>query len=1040
TNGGSTIGLTWTGGTEPFDDSSWTLGTGGMGYDENTTYDTHIQIDLNAEMNDTNTSAYMRIPFTVAAADLAGVNWMQLSMKYDDGFVAYLNGVRIEDSNGLASPVWNSEGNGQNDDTAAVQFRGFNVTDYLGELRVGQNILAIHGLNDSLGSSDFLCSPQLEVGMRVGGGLSDTAIEATGAVTLNPPARIRARTLHNGQWSAMVDATFDAGSPTVPLRFTEVMYNPTGGNAYEFIELTNTGARPFDLSFATFDGIGYTFDPGTTIPAGTSFVLTSNDNPDAFASRYPGTVVYATFAGSLSNGGERIGLLDVNRAVLASVRYRDDRGWPTSADGDGHSIVLTDPSSDPSSPASWRASSAPGGSPGTSDPPKAPPALRISEILADATSSPDFIELHNTTTSSIDISGYAITDDPRLPYRFVIPTGTAVPAGGQLVLWCDTDTAAPGIHTGFALDSDGETLVLHSPAGAVADIITFGFQATGHSVSYDGDTWQLTQPSPGQPNTTPVPLAPQSALTLNEWLTDPLPGDDDWLELFNTDTSRPVALHGLHLSAGFKTHRYPSLAFLAPTSHRRLWADDLDLNLAAAGTTIALADTTGSTITSVNTVRRPEGVTAGRLPDGSATITAFPAAASPGTSNYTASNPGLALSEILTLPTAWIELHNTTGNTFDLSGFSLSISARSPAQWSFPQGTTLAPNARLTVSCDPTQPSSPTNIARSLKPRGTTLYLFDIAGRQIDTLAFGPQLPGLSIGKTGNAAWSLLSTPTPAAPNSTNATLATTGNLRINEWLADPADGSDDFVELYNPAAQPVALAGLHLTDDLSAYGLSSYALPDLSYIAAGGFLHYVADGNLSGGPAHLPFSLDADGETLRLTTAGFSLVDEVTWGIETSGLSSGRLPDGDASLTQLPTPTPGRSNATQPDSDSDSDNMPDAWEQANGLDPLDPGDAAADLDADGSSSLDEYRANTDPRDPASRFAITTTTSLPGGISVTFTARPGITYTLESTTDLKTWSRITSIPPVATTGSKTVTHNAPLTPTFIRITAGRTLE
>lgn len=49
---------------------------------------------------------------------------------------------------------------------------------------------------------------------------------------------------------------------------------------------------------------------------------------------------------------------------------------------------------------------------------------------------------------------------------------------------------------------------------------------------------------------------------------------------------------------------------------------------------------------------------------------------------------------------------------------------------------------------------------------------------------------------------------------------------------------------------------------------------------------------------------------------------------------------------------------------DSDGDLMPDGWEHANGLDPLDPSDAAGDPDNDGASNLEEYRNNTDPHNP----------------------------------------------------------------------------
>jgi hypothetical protein len=51
---------------------------------------------------------------------------------------------------------------------------------------------------------------------------------------------------------------------------------------------------------------------------------------------------------------------------------------------------------------------------------------------------------------------------------------------------------------------------------------------------------------------------------------------------------------------------------------------------------------------------------------------------------------------------------------------------------------------------------------------------------------------------------------------------------------------------------------------------------------------------------------------------------------------------------------------------DCDADGLPDYWEVAYGLDPFDPTDAAKDSDGDGYTNLQEYRANTNPKEPKS--------------------------------------------------------------------------
>jgi T5SS/PEP-CTERM-associated repeat protein len=59
------------------------------------------------------------------------------------------------------------------------------------------------------------------------------------------------------------------------------------------------------------------------------------------------------------------------------------------------------------------------------------------------------------------------------------------------------------------------------------------------------------------------------------------------------------------------------------------------------------------------------------------------------------------------------------------------------------------------------------------------------------------------------------------------------------------------------------------------------------------------------------------------------------------------------------------------PDADQDGDGIPNAWEQANGLEPFDPTDAEQDFDGDGFTNRQEYLAGTDPNDAGSAFRIT---------------------------------------------------------------------
>jgi len=84
------------------------------------------------------------------------------------------------------------------------------------------------------------------------------------------------------------------------------------------------------------------------------------------------------------------------------------------------------------------------------------------------------------------------------------------------------------------------------------------------------------------------------------------------------------------------------------------------------------------------------------------------------------------------------------------------------------------------------------------------------------------------------------------------------------------------------------------------------------------------------------------------------------------------------------------------PEFDADSDGIPNGWEQAHGLDPLNPDDAAADNDSDGMNNLQEYLAGTDLNNAASRFAITSLALTNGQVRVSWSAVGGKSYVVQT--------------------------------------------
>jgi hypothetical protein len=87
------------------------------------------------------------------------------------------------------------------------------------------------------------------------------------------------------------------------------------------------------------------------------------------------------------------------------------------------------------------------------------------------------------------------------------------------------------------------------------------------------------------------------------------------------------------------------------------------------------------------------------------------------------------------------------------------------------------------------------------------------------------------------------------------------------------------------------------------------------------------------------------------------------------------------------------------PNLDADGDGIPNGYEQAHGLDPLNPADANLDNDGDGFSNLQEYLAGTDPNDAGSTpLRITAVARESNNIRVTWNTFPGTTNALQATT------------------------------------------
>jgi hypothetical protein len=135
--------------------------------------------------------------------------------------------------------------------------------------------------------------------------------------------------------------------------------------------------------------------------------------------------------------------------------------------------------------------------------------------------------------------------------------------------------------------------------------------------------------------------------------------------------------------------------------------------------------------------------------------------------------------------------------------------------------------------------------------------------------------------------------------------------LASNETvLADPDfDQYSDWFELFNSNAEDVDLGGYFLSDDPA--DPDQWRIPTGTVIPAGGWLLFWADSRDTTVIAmHTSFKLGAaEGETLSLFTSDGKVVDLVTFGPQSTGISWGRNPDGGDQFSFFTSPTPGTAN-----------------------------------------------------------------------------------------------------------------------------------
>jgi hypothetical protein len=462
--------------------------------------------------------------------------------------------------------------------------------------------------------------------------------------------------------------------------------------------------------------------------------------------------------------------------------------------------------------------------------------LIITEVMSKNTgslhapdgSTPDWIELYNSSNKTISLTGYMLSDNPRKPDKYVFEAGS-LGAGDYLIVYATgKETVSAGtMYVPFKLSSAGEELTVISPAGKVTD--RFAMPALPADVSYGRNgpgpgTGSAKvfygEPTPDKPNgtdgkqTAEAAMTPQTTvLQINEFCTknaslyDEAGDTPDWVELYNTsDKELNLAGYGLtddltkldkwtfpEVSIAPKGYLLLLLAGKTDTVQDQTKPDSkgrlhVDFKLNGKETELVVSDNRSRIVATAPVEDLPVNVSKGRAPGKTDTWVYFPRP-TPGTANNTASFATLSaahstaskdvmVSEVFAMgsPTAedpqkdWVELYNATDKKISLNGYGLSDSPDDPFRMKL-ENVSIAAKSTVVVS-----PSG-----FGISARGETLLLTDPSGLVHDSFNTGHLRVGMSSGRevSASAATSLdrvfFTQPTKDEPNTSTGYKAYTG-------------------------------------------------------------------------------------------------------------------------------------------------------------------------------------------------------------------------------------------------------------------------
>lgn len=410
----------------------------------------------------------------------------------------------------------------------------------------------------------------------------------------------------------------------------------------------------------------------------------------------------------------------------------------------------------------------------------------VSEVMPKAAGGCAWAELYNKGDTDISLGGYYITDDGGDTRKWRVKDETLKAGGYAVVYFSGEDESAEGLRAPFTLGSHDTGVYLYDNDGNLVSSLKWD-AGIPQGVSVTGDYTYSAHPTKGEQNSQQAfseaefkPMDSGDPVRINEVLPANRYGiaDSDgqrceWAEIRNA-SDRSVPLAGYYLSdseGNLLKWAFPDIE-IGPQEYIVVFLSGKESKQGELHASFRLSGKEGLYLTDINAMKtdalalsqelRPDA-SVGRDENGAVRYYSQPTPA--GANGVGAFSPadtesfdeqGLYISEVCAAERAkandndWIELHNGSNGSIDITGYFLSDDIKDLKKWAMPSMSIQAGGyAVVEASAGATKPET---ACFGISPEGETIFLSDKEGTLIDAFDTGVLKTGVTSGRIeGNA-------------------------------------------------------------------------------------------------------------------------------------------------------------------------------------------------------------------------------------------------------------------------------------------------